>query len=238
MEETVAEREVVFLSEYLAGRHPMPSPQELAASTSRTSCSNVFCVGVWSNPSHFCSRCTKNGYFPRYEFLDPVPYGYEEKCLLEAIVDDLEDDTVRLVYADWLEERGRELQARFIRLQIEYANTVVGSRDAVRVGGQIADFMTEAVANRDCEWFERLVGHPTAPLGYTVEGWGVPVGVFPSVRWSRGFPVAVRYFPWSGEDMEYVRVYADSLGLKWKTWKEESTSIFEENWSLRPTIRR
>jgi uncharacterized protein (TIGR02996 family) len=43
---------------------------------------------------------------------------HEERTLLEAIRADLEDDTLRLVYADWLEENGRHERAEFIRLQI------------------------------------------------------------------------------------------------------------------------
>ncbi|HYT94378.1 MAG TPA: TIGR02996 domain-containing protein [Gemmataceae bacterium] len=45
----------------------------------------------------------------------------EEANLLHAIVEQPEDDGVRLVYADWLEEHGRPERADFIRLQIELA---------------------------------------------------------------------------------------------------------------------
>jgi uncharacterized protein (TIGR02996 family) len=46
------------------------------------------------------------------------PPGYEP--FLRAICADPEDDTVRLVYADWLDENGDPERAEFIRLQIEY----------------------------------------------------------------------------------------------------------------------
>ena len=39
--------------------------------------------------------------------------------LLQAILDDPDDDAVRLIYADWLEEIGQEERAEFIRVQIE-----------------------------------------------------------------------------------------------------------------------
>ena len=45
----------------------------------------------------------------------------EEKALLRAIVEDPDDDTVRLAYADWLEEQGgdeRLARAEFIRVQM------------------------------------------------------------------------------------------------------------------------
>jgi uncharacterized protein (TIGR02996 family) len=41
--------------------------------------------------------------------------------LLRAICDEPTDDTVRLVYADWLEENGDAERAEFIRVQVERA---------------------------------------------------------------------------------------------------------------------
>lgn len=41
--------------------------------------------------------------------------------LLQAILENPDDDQLRLVYADWLEERGDSARAEFIRLQIEYS---------------------------------------------------------------------------------------------------------------------
>jgi uncharacterized protein (TIGR02996 family) len=41
--------------------------------------------------------------------------------LLQAILEDPEDDTPRLIYADWLEENGDEARAEFIRLQCALA---------------------------------------------------------------------------------------------------------------------
>ena len=43
----------------------------------------------------------------------------EERSFLDAILADPADDTVRLVYADWLEEHGRPERAEFIRLQVK-----------------------------------------------------------------------------------------------------------------------
>ena len=41
--------------------------------------------------------------------------------LLQAILDEPEDDAPRLIYADWLEDNGEADRAEFIRLQIELA---------------------------------------------------------------------------------------------------------------------
>ncbi len=45
----------------------------------------------------------------------------ENQALLSAIIADPDDDSLRLVYADWLEEHGQPDRARLIRVQIEMA---------------------------------------------------------------------------------------------------------------------
>ena len=45
----------------------------------------------------------------------------DELALLDAIHANPRDDTIRLIYADWLQENGQEEYAEFIRLQIERA---------------------------------------------------------------------------------------------------------------------
>jgi uncharacterized protein (TIGR02996 family) len=50
-----------------------------------------------------------------------------EDTFLRAIVEAPDDDGVRLVYADWLEEHGQPERAEFIRLQIELAGLAEGS---------------------------------------------------------------------------------------------------------------
>ena len=47
------------------------------------------------------------------------PPGYEP--FLRAICENPEDDTVRLVYADWLDENGDADRAEFIRVHCELA---------------------------------------------------------------------------------------------------------------------
>lgn len=45
----------------------------------------------------------------------------EQQAILYAICAQPDDDTARLVYADWLQENGDEARAEFIRVQIELA---------------------------------------------------------------------------------------------------------------------
>lgn len=45
----------------------------------------------------------------------------DEAALLAAIIAQPEEDTPRLVYADWLQEHGQESRATFIRVQVAIA---------------------------------------------------------------------------------------------------------------------
>jgi uncharacterized protein (TIGR02996 family) len=50
----------------------------------------------------------------------------DQTALLRAICENPDDDTVRLAYADWLEEHDDPTRADFIRTQIEFARTSPG----------------------------------------------------------------------------------------------------------------
>lgn len=46
----------------------------------------------------------------------------DEAAFLAAILAEPADDTVRLVYADWLQENGQPERAEFIRVQVELSS--------------------------------------------------------------------------------------------------------------------
>lgn len=71
--------------------------------------------------------------------------------LLAAVLANPDDDTVRLVYADWLQEHGDEARAEFIRVQIELARNDVLARGACSVCGKVTG---ERHAPK-CEWPQR-----------------------------------------------------------------------------------
>ena len=52
----------------------------------------------------------------------------EREALLRAICDNPDDDTPRLVFADWLQEHGDEARAEFIRVQVELPTCCQGHR--------------------------------------------------------------------------------------------------------------
>jgi uncharacterized protein (TIGR02996 family) len=60
------------------------------------------------------------------------PVTRDELALLEAIRDDPQDDAVRLIYADWLEDQGRNERAEFIRLQIAWIARMVDNKERAR----------------------------------------------------------------------------------------------------------
>jgi uncharacterized protein (TIGR02996 family) len=75
----------------------------------------------------------------------------DREALLRAICENPEDDTPRLVFADWLQEHGEEERAEFIRLQIELAGLPEGQKKQKR---QVRE--TELLAAHSNEWSEPL----------------------------------------------------------------------------------
>jgi uncharacterized protein (TIGR02996 family) len=57
----------------------------------------------------------------------------EEHAFLRQIVADPDDDTTRLVYADWLDDHGQAERAELIRLQIERARLPQGDPQAAKL---------------------------------------------------------------------------------------------------------
>src|SRR3954454_6234130 len=49
------------------------------------------------------------------------PEMTDEEAFLDALAEDPDDDATRLVYADWLEERGEEGRALYLRKECELA---------------------------------------------------------------------------------------------------------------------
>jgi uncharacterized protein (TIGR02996 family) len=52
----------------------------------------------------------------------------EQEALLRAVAAEPDDDTVRLVYADWLADHGQPERGEFIRLQCEHARSIRAGR--------------------------------------------------------------------------------------------------------------
>jgi uncharacterized protein (TIGR02996 family) len=63
-------------------------------------------------------------------------------ALLAAIIANPDDDTPRLVYADWLQENGQPERAEFIRVAVRRARTAKGTRDYRKLFGRELELLT------------------------------------------------------------------------------------------------
>src|SRR3954451_2032774 len=78
----------------------------------------------------------------------------QEDAFLQAIFEEPDDDTHRLVYADWLEEHGRPERAEFLRVQVELA--ALGEGDGRRASLEPRE--RELLARHEGDWAAGLPG--------------------------------------------------------------------------------
>jgi uncharacterized protein (TIGR02996 family) len=105
----------------------------------------------------------------------------EDRAFLAGIVADPDDDAVRLVYADRLDERGESARAEFIRLQVKLART------------SVADPRHDELAERERQL---LRAH--------AEGWRAALPKVPHLYWGdfrRGFVEEVKLIELVEEDL-------------------------------------
>src|SRR5205807_10301364 len=97
-----------------------------------------------------------------------------QRQFLQAILDDPDDDMLRLIYADWLEERG-DPRAEFIRVQCELAGFPphLPDKAALRARARLCQRSQALLNEHKEEWFGRLIR--------LAEGWKF------AWRCSRGF---------------------------------------------------
>jgi uncharacterized protein (TIGR02996 family) len=84
------------------------------------------------------------------------------KTFLEEIVANIDEDTPRLAYADWLSENGREERAEFVRVQVERAS--LPAWDAAQVPLRLRE--AELLKKHGEEWLAEI----PAPDGARWEG--------------------------------------------------------------------
>jgi uncharacterized protein (TIGR02996 family) len=155
-------------------------------------------------------------------------------ALLAAIRADPADDTVRLVFADWLEENGEPDRAEFIRLQCDVARLPGDGSEAdallryVSEGERkllVWDRLDPVVAARDRA--ERRAEELLRANKAHWFGWANPPA-YTAVRFARGFPDGVMVF-----GHEYFRAAQESIlravpltGLEiWFRFPEEASEL-------------
>jgi uncharacterized protein (TIGR02996 family) len=122
----------------------------------------------------------------------------EEAGLLRAIRDDPEDDSVRLVYADWLEEHGQPERAELIRVQIELGRRPLAPERCELLTARQTKLLTEDAPT----WLGPLVahlGHKYLPRGWSYRR-GMPVvALTPRKFLGKKFQaLAAEWFPRAG----------------------------------------
>jgi len=91
----------------------------------------------------------------------------DDKALLKAIADSPDEDTPRLVYADWLDENGQPDRAEFIRVQCQFAQLTKG--DPYR--SELHERQSQLLAIHRRDWLP--------------EHWSF--APYPPEKWLRGF---------------------------------------------------
>lgn len=75
----------------------------------------------------------------------------DELAFLAAIADQPDDDTVRLVYADWLEERS-DLRAQYVRLEVERQRLKANSKKRLDLTDRLEQLRSKAAPG----WLSRI----------------------------------------------------------------------------------
>lgn len=134
----------------------------------------------------------------------------DETALFRAIVRNPDDDTARLVYADWLQENGRDEEGEFVRTQCQFASA------------HPDDAEYPALVDRDEELRLWLSAHapgprPTFPGGLSVDG--------AKLWWwqsHRGFPRFLEFDGYERYGVKAMRALAaglarafDALPTRW-----------------------
>lgn len=105
----------------------------------------------------------------------------DERCLLDAIHTDPEDDRLRLVYADWLEERG-DPRAEWVRAEIILYRTVFGGVDVYTVSTDDPNCERRELVGRlrrtiDPNWIQFLSRSPIPCQRSDCPGWWQHLGL-------------------------------------------------------------
>ncbi len=83
----------------------------------------------------------------------------DRDAFLRTIIENPDDDTPRLVFADWLEENGDPERAEFIRLQIELMRTLEWEPRFDEIQFRVGDLLSKNGMRwrPELPWFDRLI---------------------------------------------------------------------------------
>jgi uncharacterized protein (TIGR02996 family) len=144
----------------------------------------------------------------------------EARAFLDAIVADPADDTVRLAYADWLEEHDFPDRAAFIRIQVELARLPECERPGVvsddHPNGTPCGLCRPCqLKDRETEILNRRVDRGTQAIG-AFEWLGPATALYPN-----GMFVEQR--------VAYRRGFLESLNIPWELCRDHLDAIRREH---------
>jgi uncharacterized protein (TIGR02996 family) len=114
----------------------------------------------------------------------------DEDAFVHSILNNPDDDTSRLVFADWLEEHGRASHAELIRIQCELARLPKRSRVPKEKARREKLAPREKELLRQPEFFPKWpAGMPTPQYDSFKKG-----SHYPKLKYERGFIAAIRVF--------------------------------------------
>ena len=131
--------------------------------------------------------------------------------LLRAILENPADETLRLIYADWLEENGESERAEFIRVQIELAIAVETPRTELRIRA-LRRSEASLLARNEHVWRRPLLSARVHD-GEGRSSWQW------QCEWRRGFVASVScsLSDWCGEPCESCGGRGESPTYRYKT---------------------
>lgn len=140
-------------------------------------------------------------------------------ALLATILSQPDDDTPRLVYADWLEEDDQPERAEFIRAQCRVAVITRSLRDA----GSPADLSDEC-GIEGCECAARTALRRRADELLSIHG-GRWLGLG-AADWVSSSPgVITRPNGWRNETYTFARGFASAVSHSWEWWAEHADAL-------------
>jgi len=133
------------------------------------------------------------------------------------------DDDARLIYADWLEERGHNLEASYLRVETELRNTWTWQDQRPDLRNEIREMRV----NLDSEWLSRVRRCKTPPPPFRLEDY------FPEL--SETVKPAILLHPRPGKPMSHE----SSIGgaILWPKDEPHPTCSVHEDCRLTPALQ-
>lgn len=139
----------------------------------------------------------------------------DERSFIEAILESPDDDGLRLIYADWLDENGQGERAEFIRCQIAHEWYPGGPMEAFRAGRD-----QEELARRERELLD--------PFGFRWLAGGFPGW---SLEWGNKDPSGLTFRVRRGQEhshlmlAEFHRGFVDVFICTAEDWLQHAKAI-------------